>query len=331
MENMRRLLAILVVLSAAAACASCGAQSKRVRGPDGEDGWYSIRCVRSHSNCVEEAGEVCPNGYDVADQDKRQGVYGQRNANSGFVTTTYQGEMLIKCRLRGADRDALRLVAESFAAHTARQDVRARQREGRERQRAPGGANVRRSDDGDGFVSELADAAVGERPFHAECLRHLGDVVVRVVEPPDEPSSRRDQRRGNAIGIDAHGVSLGPRLGDNACDRVLSARRRSRSRDEHDVSLALRVAVYLGRRDEKKRILSSEEPTCDPRRARRRIDLKLGQNLFGHSFRVVHDARIGRPEVSGRTTYVRPSSPVSVRLRRRFAPCLDVGVRSPCS
>jgi len=76
--------------------AACGATSKPVNGPDGEPGWYSISCRRDESNCIEEAGNVCPNGYVTADAGGHEGFY--VNAQAGLATSTYRGHMLIKCK-----------------------------------------------------------------------------------------------------------------------------------------------------------------------------------------------------------------------------------------
>lgn len=86
------LVGLLIVLSA------CGASASRVTGPDGSFNWYAITCRRNRANCIEKAGEVCPGGYRIADTDDREGVYADSNAYGSTVTTTYHGEMLIKCK-----------------------------------------------------------------------------------------------------------------------------------------------------------------------------------------------------------------------------------------
>lgn len=77
---------------------ACGASASRVTGPDGSFNWYAITCRRNRSNCYEKAGEVCPGGYKVADGDDREGIYAHADSSSTMVTTTYHGEMLIKCK-----------------------------------------------------------------------------------------------------------------------------------------------------------------------------------------------------------------------------------------
>lgn len=78
--------------------AACGASASRVTGPDGSFNWYAITCRRNKMNCVEKAGEVCPNGYRSAEENDRDGAYAVVDRSGGFATTTYHGEMLIKCK-----------------------------------------------------------------------------------------------------------------------------------------------------------------------------------------------------------------------------------------
>lgn len=84
-------LATLVGLAA-----GCGASSSQVKGPDGQE-WYAVKCRRSQSNCYEEAGEVCPNGYAVGDATQRQGAAVYASGGTLVGGTTFTGEMLIRC------------------------------------------------------------------------------------------------------------------------------------------------------------------------------------------------------------------------------------------
>jgi hypothetical protein len=88
---------LLVVVSLA--LAACVSHAAHIRGPDGEDNWVSITCKRSQANCIERAGEECPNGYTVADASGHEGFYaqGQGGFMPAYATTTYRGELLIKC------------------------------------------------------------------------------------------------------------------------------------------------------------------------------------------------------------------------------------------
>ena len=75
-----------------------GASSTQVRGPDGRDDWYTIKCRRSQGNCFEEAGEVCPNGYHVADQQGHVGAYVYANQGNVVGGTRFDGELFIRCK-----------------------------------------------------------------------------------------------------------------------------------------------------------------------------------------------------------------------------------------
>jgi len=89
---------------------ACAASAKKVNGPDGEPGWWSIQCKTSQANCQAKAGEVCPHGYTVDDS---SGYVGQESSASYQATatssfgsangsaqshTTFRGSMLIKCK-----------------------------------------------------------------------------------------------------------------------------------------------------------------------------------------------------------------------------------------
>lgn len=89
-----RLFALCVFLSGLAACAS----ATRVRGPDGSMNWYAIDCAYSRSYCAEKAGDMCPRGYEVADQSDQHGWRVQSNENGVSGGSTYNGTMLVRCR-----------------------------------------------------------------------------------------------------------------------------------------------------------------------------------------------------------------------------------------
>ncbi len=89
---LQRLLVPGIIV--AACCVACGASSTRVNGPDGRGTWYSITCRRSQANCTEEAGEVCPHGYQVESSDSSTPVLvTEHGAMMG-----YNGAILVKCR-----------------------------------------------------------------------------------------------------------------------------------------------------------------------------------------------------------------------------------------
>jgi hypothetical protein len=93
---MRGVGAIVLVVVASA----CGPTATPIRGPDGTQ-WWSIACRHSQSECWAKAGDVCPRGYETADQSG--GTTGATAINTGYTTTVvthYRGEMLIRCKRR---------------------------------------------------------------------------------------------------------------------------------------------------------------------------------------------------------------------------------------
>jgi hypothetical protein len=85
------------VLTLILSVVACSSYSVPVNGPT-PGTWYSVECKRSQANCQAEAGNVCPNGYDVADSSGQSGNFAYWNQSSGFVVPTYTGTMLIRCR-----------------------------------------------------------------------------------------------------------------------------------------------------------------------------------------------------------------------------------------
>jgi hypothetical protein len=81
------------------AIASCNrASSRPVITPGGEQG-FAINCRGDQNNCFEEAGDVCPGGYDIVDDS--QGTTGVQ-ITSGYasgisVDKKFAGRMLITC------------------------------------------------------------------------------------------------------------------------------------------------------------------------------------------------------------------------------------------
>jgi hypothetical protein len=76
---------------------ACGATSTLV-GP----GAYSIECKRNRGECYQEAGRVCPQGFDVRDGSEQNGVYVQSQTYGNNTQTTafptYSGTMLVQCK-----------------------------------------------------------------------------------------------------------------------------------------------------------------------------------------------------------------------------------------
>jgi hypothetical protein len=88
----------LLVVAVTVGCAH--ATATPVTGPDGAT-WYSISCRRDQANCEELAGEVCPSGYEVAGASGSAGtaLYVNSYAGVAYAHPTYQGHMMIKCRV----------------------------------------------------------------------------------------------------------------------------------------------------------------------------------------------------------------------------------------
>jgi len=56
----------------------------------------------SWGQCYEKAGEICgPAGYDIIQQTGEGGVYGQGGQGGGFVSTTNNRMMMVKCKGQG--------------------------------------------------------------------------------------------------------------------------------------------------------------------------------------------------------------------------------------
>ncbi len=71
-----------------------------VRGPDGTNRWYAVSCGGGKLSCYQAAAEQCPRGYIVADSSGGSVFTGQ--------FAGYRGDMLIRCRVGGADGPAAR-------------------------------------------------------------------------------------------------------------------------------------------------------------------------------------------------------------------------------
>jgi hypothetical protein len=92
----------VVMAGLVGALVGCHASHDQVRGPDGTTDWYSIECKRNQGNCYEEAGDVCPNGYDIADAGGHSGTYVHADQSGVVAVPTYRGHMLIKCKTAAA-------------------------------------------------------------------------------------------------------------------------------------------------------------------------------------------------------------------------------------
>lgn len=88
---MRSMLAMLLLLGACA-----GTEVREVTGPSGDRVW-AIRCKQA-IDCMELAGETCPNGYVTIDRisETRGGIVSSQGTAVGSVWTI--GTNLIECR-----------------------------------------------------------------------------------------------------------------------------------------------------------------------------------------------------------------------------------------
>lgn len=68
MRGLRTLAACGLILG-------CGvnARSTQFRGPDGTDSWWVVRCDTT-ALCRRQAGESCPNGYDIDEKQPKRGA-----------------------------------------------------------------------------------------------------------------------------------------------------------------------------------------------------------------------------------------------------------------
>lgn len=64
-DSERSKMKLLTILSLIILSGCVHSSSMKVGSPDGSE-WIGIRC-RNHLYCLQEAGDVCPNGYDVED------------------------------------------------------------------------------------------------------------------------------------------------------------------------------------------------------------------------------------------------------------------------
>jgi hypothetical protein len=87
----------IFALCLAASTTACAVPAKQVSGPDGRTA-YSLKCSgmgRTKEDCYQKAGEICPNGYNVADDSSRlAGVYVTQYA----AIPINQDYLLISCR-----------------------------------------------------------------------------------------------------------------------------------------------------------------------------------------------------------------------------------------
>jgi hypothetical protein len=110
-----RWVLITAVTAAVIALVGCSS-SKPVYTADGQVG-HVVTCTpawtggivgavanasTSWGECYEKAGELCGTaGYDIIQQTGEGGVYGQGGRGGGFVSTTNNRMMMVKCKGQG--------------------------------------------------------------------------------------------------------------------------------------------------------------------------------------------------------------------------------------
>jgi hypothetical protein len=107
-----RLVLIAAIAAAMIPLAGCSS-SKPVYTADGSQG-HTVTCTpawtggivgavanasTSWAQCYEKAGELCgAAGYDIIQQVGESGAYGQGGRDGGFVSTTQNRMMVVKCK-----------------------------------------------------------------------------------------------------------------------------------------------------------------------------------------------------------------------------------------
>lgn len=75
-------------------CVHAEATHEPITAPDGARAML-IECPRSRRECLEEASEVCPNGYAILDQEAQTRLVQGYN---GQTWTAYKGQMVVRCK-----------------------------------------------------------------------------------------------------------------------------------------------------------------------------------------------------------------------------------------
>ena len=103
--NMRVLITYGLFAFVGTGCAA-PAYSTAIRAPNGED-WVGVDCAgHSEVSCLSEAGNQCPSGYDIKDQEGHFStqlssstvLVGQVGSSATNTQEVHSGSMVIKCR-----------------------------------------------------------------------------------------------------------------------------------------------------------------------------------------------------------------------------------------
>jgi hypothetical protein len=123
---------VAAIVAGAISLAGC-VNSKQTYTADGQQG-HVISCTpgwtggivgavanasTSWGQCYERAGEICgAAGYDIVQQVGEGGVYGQAAQGGGFVSTTKNRMMVVKCKGQGQAQAPAEAPAQTSAAAT---------------------------------------------------------------------------------------------------------------------------------------------------------------------------------------------------------------------
>ena len=97
----------LLFVTTLAACATEATTAKNVTGPDGSLNWWELTCRNDIGDCLAQAKEHCPGGYDHNDTvwEDQRGTPRSKVAIGGGVpvshtgkTKVLSGEMLVRCK-----------------------------------------------------------------------------------------------------------------------------------------------------------------------------------------------------------------------------------------
>jgi hypothetical protein len=111
-ELVMHYVLLAAIAAGAISLAGCSS-SKQIYTQDGQQG-HVVTCTpawtggivgqvaaasTSWGQCYEKAGELCgATGYDIIQQVGENGAYGQAGNNVGFVSTTNNRTMVVKCK-----------------------------------------------------------------------------------------------------------------------------------------------------------------------------------------------------------------------------------------
>ena len=109
---MRQLIAVVFLL---VACHH--SPPKTIVGPDGQR-WYPVDCDDNRTDCMEEAGKLCPSGYQIAETGTSTSVGAMPVGNMVVAQKTTSYSMLVKCGRPETSPSALSTPPPAVSAPT---------------------------------------------------------------------------------------------------------------------------------------------------------------------------------------------------------------------